>query len=55
MREGDIESIRNKMRDEGRPLKSRIIKDKGADIHYDVDKSGRVKVREKVITSERTR
>lgn len=44
MREGDIESLRRAMKDEGRPLKSKIIRDKERTIHYTVDKKDKVRV-----------
>ena len=47
MREGDIESLRRKMKDEGRPIKSNIIKDSKGDTYYNTDKKGRVKIVEK--------
>jgi len=47
LRGGDIEAIRSKMRDEGRPLKSSIVIKEGKHHHYEVDhKTGRVEVKE---------
>lgn len=45
LREGDIESLRRKMKDEGRPIKSNIIRDGDKQIHYDVDSKGRIKIK----------
>lgn len=45
MREGDIEALRRKMKDEGRPIKSNVIFDKGKDIHYN-EKKGKVEITE---------
>ena len=37
MREGDIEALRNRMKDEGRPIKSNtVINRDGSKIHYKV-------------------
>lgn len=47
MREGDIEAIRNKLRDEGRPMKSRIIMDKDVQTFFKTDKR-KVHITEKV-------
>lgn len=46
MREGDIEAIRSRMKEEGRPLKSTVIRDGGRVIVYDVNSKGRVNVKE---------
>lgn len=46
LREGDIESLRRKMKDEGRPIKSNIIRDGNKQIHYDVDGKNRVSIKE---------
>ena len=45
IREGDIEALRGKMKEEGRPMKSNIIRDGDKQIYYDVDKKGRVKIK----------
>jgi len=48
MRSGDIESLRRKMKDEGRPIKSSIIRESnGGKTHYSTDKKGRVEIIEK--------
>ena len=51
MREGDIEAIRNKRKDEGRPLKSKIIIEGERQYFYEVNKRGNVKINEEVKTS----
>jgi len=43
MRDGDIEALRNKRKDEGRPLKSSTIRSGGQTQHYKTTKSGRVR------------
>lgn len=48
LREGDIEALRNKMRDQGRPIKSKIIMDENTQVFYAVDEKGRVKITEKL-------
>ena len=47
IREGDIEALRRKMKNEGRPIKSNIIRDGDSQIHYDTDKKGKVKIIDK--------
>ena len=47
IREGDIEALRRKMKNEGRPIKSNIIRDGDSQIHYDTDKKGKVRITEK--------
>lgn len=44
IREGDIEALRNRRRDEGRPLKSQIVIKDGKRYFYNTDKRGRVRV-----------
>ncbi len=44
IREGDIEALRNRRRDEGRPLKSQTVIKDGKKYHYQIDKRGRVQV-----------
>ena len=47
MREGDIEALRNKMRDMGRPIKSTTIIKGGEKIYYKVGKKGQVTITER--------
>lgn len=47
MREGDIEALRRRMKDEGRPIRSKIIRDGDSQIHYDVDKKDKVRITDK--------
>lgn len=44
IREGDIEALRNRRRDEGKPLKSQIVIKDGKRYFYQIDKRGRVRV-----------
>ena len=47
MREGDIEALRNKMKDMGRPIKSNTVITKGGEqVHYSVDDKGRIKIKD---------
>lgn len=47
IREGDIEDLRRKMRQEGRPIKSDVIRDKdGGTIFYKEKEGGRVEIKE---------
>lgn len=47
VREGDIEALRRKLKDEGRPIKSNIIiKKDGTKIYYNV-KKGKVNILDK--------
>lgn len=48
LREGDIEALRSKMRDQGRPIKSKIIMDGDTQVFYAVNEKGRVKITEKL-------
>ena len=50
MREGDIEALRNRVQDEGRPMKSNIImeKDGKTQTFFETDKKGRVTITEKL-------
>lgn len=44
LREGDIEALRSKMKDQGRPIKSNTIRGKdGSQIHFTV-KKGKVEI-----------
>ena len=44
IREGDIESLRSRMREEGKPVKSNtVITEKGDRVHY-VEKEGRIRI-----------
>ena len=43
LREGDIEAVRRKMKLEGKPIKSTIIRDGSKEYHYAV-KDGKVQV-----------
>ena len=47
IREGDIEALRNKRRDEGRPIKSNTVVKDGKQYHYTTDKRGNVRVIDK--------
>ena len=40
----DIEAIRNRRRDEGKPLKSNTVIKDGKHYHYKTDKRGRVEI-----------
>ena len=51
MREGDIEALHRRMKDEGRPIKSNIIRGRGENVFF-TRKNGRVKVDE-VVKTER--
>lgn len=46
MREGDIESLRRKMKDEGRPIRSNQVFDGRTTTHYR-EKGGRVEITDK--------
>lgn len=49
IREGDIEALRSKMKDQGRPIKSNTIREAdGKQTHFTINKkSGRVKITER--------
>jgi len=44
LREGDIEAIRSKRKEEGRPLKSKLVIKNGKQYYYRTDKRGNVRV-----------
>jgi len=46
LREGDIESLKRKMKDEGRPIKTDVIRDGEGNTYHITDKKGRVTIRE---------
>lgn len=46
LREGDIEAIRNKMKDTGRPIKSKMVRHKDRQYYYKTDKRGNVRIKD---------
>ena len=47
MREGDIEAIRSRAKEEGRSVKSNLIRDKDGNIISYTVKNGKVKINDK--------
>lgn len=48
LRNGDVEALRSKLRDEGRPMKSSIVIKDGRQYHHSVDRKGRVDIKDVV-------
>lgn len=44
IREGDIEALKNKMADRGKPIKTDLIRDKNDELTHFKEEKGRVKV-----------